>query len=550
VSVEKKISYFYTAKPISYEKINDEFTKMRCYVLATGKNANFSNIGKDAVEKALPSLFNIPVVGHLKQKDDGSFYIGGHDRQLIIENDSIYMNDLTVPFGVVPETSITEYVNVTENDGSIAEYLVCDIILWTGRYGEIMDAAYSDDIYFGQSMEIIPEDVVPLNEDKNYQDIKSFQFSALCLLGKSDNADYHTEPCFPSACVKPITYQVDENKFTTEFSIMMSKIEALYSSFENITTEKGGELMDEKLKLLQEHGLTAEEINFEFEDLSIEEMKEKITEFINSRENTDEAIVESESQATEPAEDTAETFSEETNVISFSATYNQKREALNNALSPIIITDESGNTISETYFWVCDFDDEFVYVEKSEYTNGDSNYSNGRFTYTFDDVELVATLGETYEEMVLTWLTKEESQRIQSEKSSLEDRVSALESELNSYTENHSADNAEVEELRAFKNDRLASDRKDSVDAIFSAFDEKLNGTEEYDTLKENYGDLPIQEIEDKCYAMVGKKDFKFSAVTKKPIDVVKIPIASPKNEDEPYDGLFGKFGKHSKNKD
>lgn len=550
MSVEKKISYFYTAKPISYEKINDEFTKMRCYVLATGKNANFSNIGKDAVEKALPSLFNIPVVGHLKQKDDGSFYIGGHDRQLVIENDSIYMNDLTVPFGVVPETSITEYVNVTESDGSTAEYLVCDIILWTGRYGEIMDAAYSDDIYFGQSMEIIPEDVVPFIDDKNYQDIKSFQFSALCLLGKSDNADYHTEPCFPSACVKPVTYQVDEGKFTTEFSIMMSKIEALYSSSENITTEKGGELMDEKLKLLQEHGLTAEEINFEFEDLSIEEMQEKITEFINSRENTDEANVEPEAKATEETEDTAETFSDEAKVISFSATYNQKREALNNALSPIIITDESGNTVSETYFWVCDFDDEFVYVEKSEYTNGGSNYSNGRFSYTFDDVELVATLGETYEELVLTWLTKEESQRIQSEKSSLEDRVSALESELNSYTENHSTENSEVEELRAFKKDRLASDRKDSVDAIFSAFDEKLNGIEEYDNLKENYGDLPIQEIEDKCYAMVGKKDFKFSAVTKKPIDVVKIPIASPKNEDEPYDGLFGKFGKHSNKKD
>lgn len=311
--------------------------------------------------------------------------------------------------------------------------------------------------------------------------------------------------------------------------------------------------MDEKLKLLQDNGLTAEEINFEFEDLSIEEMQDKITEFISSRESKDETIVEPEVEAieaTESTEDTAETFSEDTKVISFSATYNQKREALQNALSPIIIRDERDTVIAETNFWVSDFDDDFVYVEKYEWTNGDSNFSNGRFGYTFDADTLMATIDENYEEMVLVWLTKEQNQKIQDEKSSLEDRVKSLEDELSGYKESHSTDNVEVESLRGFKNERLESDRKNAVDAIFSAFDEKLSVIEEYDNLKANCGELTLQEIEDKCFAMVGKKDFKLSTIAKKPTDVVKIPISTPKNEDdEPYGGLHSRFGIKPKNK-
>jgi vacuolar-type H+-ATPase subunit E/Vma4 len=151
---------------------------------------------------------------------------------------------------------------------------------------------------------------------------------------------------------------------------------------------------------------------------------------------------------------------------------------------------------------------------------------------------------DNYEEMILTWLTIEQNQKIQDEKSSLEDRLSKLEDELNGYKDTHSADNEEVESLRGFKNERLALDRTNSIDAIFSAFDEKLTGIEDYDNLKENCSELEIQAIEDKCFAIVGKKDFKFSAISKKPIEVVKIPIASPKEEYvEPYGGIHSKFG-------
>ena len=64
----KTLSFSYVAKPISYEKINDKFTRMKCYVLALGKNRNFSHISKEAVDSALPSLALVPVVAHLQRK--------------------------------------------------------------------------------------------------------------------------------------------------------------------------------------------------------------------------------------------------------------------------------------------------------------------------------------------------------------------------------------------------------------------------------------------------------------------------------------------------
>jgi hypothetical protein len=523
-----KISLFYTAKPISYEKINEEFTKMRCYVLATGKNRNFSYIGKSAVDEALPTIFNIPVVAHIKKKDDGSYYIGGHDRQLIIDNDGITVNDLTVPFGVVPETNNLEYVNVSEEDGSIVEYLVCDIILWTGRYGEIMDATYSDEIYFGQSMEIIPSDMEPLEEDKNYQNIKSFTFDALCLLGKSDDEKYHTEPCFPSCCVKPTEYTKTEDKFTDEFSALMERVARLYSSNENITTEKGGGEMEKKLKLLEEYGLTQEELDFEIDELSVDEMKEKASEFLKNKE---EQIID----ATDEPEKTP---------ANFSATYNQKREAIRNALMPIITKDESDDVISEIYFWVADFDDKYVYVERSEWTESDYNIENGRFEYSFDETTLVATIGETYEKMILVWLTEEENKKIQDEKANMQSQIESIQEEFNLYVESHTAENSEVEELRSFKAERLASDKDEAIDAIFSAFNDKLTGIEEYDALKADHDNMDIQSIEDKCYSILGRKGFKFSATAKNPNEVVRIPAHIPDKSDDSYGGLVSEYRK------
>lgn len=527
----KIVSFYYTAKPISFEKVNENFTKMRCYVFALGKNRNLSHIGMDAATKSLPSLANIPIVAHLKRKDDGGYYVGGHDRELVITNDEILLNDLTVPFGLVPETYNAEFIEIKESDGSLKTYLVCDIYLWTGRYGEIMNAVYSEDLYFNQSMEIDVKDYEPLKEDTNYADIKSFEFSALCLLGKSDDPTYHTEPCFPSAHVEPIKYSLENEQLKSEFSLMMSQLKELAFSINKESCKEGGMSMQEKLELLQKYGLTVESIDFEIEDLTIEQLQEKIDEFVSNGENGEG--------------DTGETGNDETKL--FSATYREKRDAISKALTPIYVRNTEGDIVEETSYWLQDFDDTFAFVEKDHYTLNTYDYVNGRFAYSFDDSNMTVTITGEFEEVVLVRMTKEEKAKLDADKSQLEKSFADLQEEFESYKKTYKTEESEVEELKKFKENRLAGERKDALDNIFSNFDEKLKDNEEYEALKAGVGDMSIDEVSEKCYAILGKKEFKIKFNFNNENKPVKIPIKPPTKGEDPYNGLFEKYGIYPK---
>ena len=515
----KTLSFSYVAKPISYEKINDKFTRMKCYVLALGKNRNFSHISKEAVDSALPSLALVPVVAHLQRKDNGEFYIGSHDRQIVIEDNQIYLNDLTVPFGVVEQNFESEYVDVTESDGTIATYLTCSLIVWSGRYEGIMDAIYSDEIYFGQSMEIIPEVVEPLKSDTRYQDIKEFSFSALCLLGKSDDELYHSEPCFPSARVEPYQYELDQNKFKEEFSLMLSELKQLAFSFEGNNLKEGGkEELDEKLELIAKYNLTVESLDFNIEDFSLEELEEKLKEFSENEPDVKPETVE------------------------FSATYRQKREALGNALDPKIEKDADGNLIYEEYYWVSDFDDEMVYVERSIWTP--DNYENkyGRYSYSFDSENLTATITGEFEEMVLTWLTIEENQKIQDERTTMSENYEKLTKEFEDYKLNYSTPNTEVEELKNYQIKIQEEERENAETEIFTKFDKQLTGVEEYETLKANSKEYDLETLSDRCFSILGRKTANFTVVKPKENTVVKLPVEPTEVKTDAYGGLFSEF--------
>ena len=59
------IAITFKAKIKPVKPINEQFTLCKCFVMAIGKNVNKTIISKESVDDALPTLFNIPVVGHL-----------------------------------------------------------------------------------------------------------------------------------------------------------------------------------------------------------------------------------------------------------------------------------------------------------------------------------------------------------------------------------------------------------------------------------------------------------------------------------------------------
>ena len=215
------------------EELNSEFTLVKIKVMATGKNRNMSYFDKGVVESHLNSLNYAPVVAHLFKNEDGEYKIGGHDMYIDWEDWSV--KSLCVPFGVVKADTF-EWETVNEY-GADVEYLTCEAILWTGRYPELKETIYSEDVWWAQSMEVDCREYRPLESDSNYIEVLDFEFSALCLLYKSDNRDENVTPCFISAEVTPINFSADD------FAIKMNEMKQAMSevfAFE----DKEGENVD------------------------------------------------------------------------------------------------------------------------------------------------------------------------------------------------------------------------------------------------------------------------------------------------------------------
>lgn len=527
----------YSAKITPVKPLNDEMTLCKCYVLALGKNRNYSHISDEATQKALPTIYNIPVVGHVYVGEDGEYHMGGHDMTIARDEDNKYVfKSMCVPFGVVPENNDIHYETFIDSMGNEATYLVSNVVLWTGRYPDLCKAIYNDDIYFGQSMEINVKAYETLKDDEKYIDIKEYSFSALCLLGKSDDSEYHVEPCFPDSRVEPYHFSLDNSKFN---ELMQEFKQEFSECFHAINTNKGGE---EKLTIevydsvLAEFGLKVEDLSFEItENMTEEELRGKLVEFnekeveeISKEEPQAENVLEetekdepkpadekSEKENDEEHKDGKEEFSVEDNqdqtqseAVKFSQTYIEKQHALSLACSTISECNED-NCI---HYWLCDFDDKYAYLEETKFgrtTDTEQRYC--RVEYVINEDNKATFVGE-YVAVVLKFLTLEEIEKVDKER-------------------------AEYEELKQFRAERLEADRINEYDAVVSEFSD-LTGIEEFSQLVEDKMSFETAEaLREKCFAIRGKT--MSVKLDKKPEN--KMPIDFSKTE-EPYGGFFSKY--------
>ena len=305
---KKHTSLKFKAKVTPIEKINDEFTLCKCYVQGVGKNRNFSYMSKENIQRCLPTLSYAPVVGHLIDKLDedgnptGEKYMGGHDYYI---DDDWNLKSACVPYGVVKADSF-DFETVKEYEDEIeTEYLTAEVILWTGRYPELMEAIYSDDFYFNESMEISVSEYRPYEEDSNYTELTDFTYSALCLLGKADDktSPEHTEPCFVESKVIPVQYSLEREEFSKVMGELKNEL-AFYFNKDKIDGKEDEVVENEKEEVIE----TVEEVNEE----STEEVVENTTEETPDAEVNEDTNTESENEEVQEDETVVEASVEET----------------------------------------------------------------------------------------------------------------------------------------------------------------------------------------------------------------------------------------------
>lgn len=500
----KRCKVEFNAKVVPVEALNDEFTLCKCYVMALDKNRNLSVIDRDAADAALPTLFNIPVIGHLYVDEQGKYHMGGHDMTIVQGSDGQYeFKSICVPYGVVPQQDNVHYEDIKEPNGDTHTYLVADVILWTGRFPELYEAVYDEETYFGQSMEINVRDYAPFDEDKNYTKILEYSYSALCLLGKSDNPEFHVEPCFPMARIDAYEASAGDETFTELMTQLKSELAFCFGE----NDKKGGEGMNDNEVVVAEQATAEEtvvtsEIAEDAVDCSVE---------------TDNEIKDEDDEPAEVCETQEEDPAGDGEPQTFSSTYQEKREAICNALPHIYETDEDGACVRSVYYYLCDFDDTYAFVEKSEYAKDAAwTESKGRFAYTFDSESKTATINGELEDMFVRWLTGDEVAQIESQR-------------------------AQYEELAAYKAARDKADREAEIDAAIEEFSD-LDGNEMFAEISANkYSYESVDALKDACYIVRGK--FSKAAPQRKPDDSIAVPVGTH-IEPDVYEGFFAKYGK------
>lgn len=508
--------------------INPSFASARVSICYPGRNRNKSDISKDVLTKAIPSLYNVPIVGRYDEKAKD---FGAHDMRIHKDEDTgrIIIENATVPFGVVPESADISFETITEPDGTEREYLCTDVYLWKRQPGY---ECILEKKRFGQSMEINVTDYIIDSEE--YVVIQDMTFEALCILGDA------AEPCFECAAIQlneensALEYALSE--FKKEYFQMLNELKTCTASssdaFSDTTPEEGGQAQPVNIDKDNEQTLATAETQ------TVEEV-DGVTDVV-SMDNV------------EPTDgDAADTNTESAAKKAFT-TYNEKREALRTALSALCVYDDD----HLLDYWMCDFDDNYIYVEKYEYVNNENTHSYGRFTYVMNDGAVALS---DYTEMFITWLTAEEKAQIENERAAAEalknefdvykETHSIEDSTYNEYVESHSHSNEEYNLLATFKANIESEQHRQQVDEILAEFNEDLGKIEEYKNLVENAYEMSCEDLLRDCYLLRGKyktqKQFSFRAANK-----VVLPAIDVEKDDKPlpYGGVFEKYRNRIKN--
>ena len=307
--------------------LNKSFASAKVLIAYTGRNRNYSDIGKQAFIDALPSIKNIPLVGRYDvDKDD----FGGHDIKVINKEDGIDIVNATIPFGVVPE-SANQWFETRIVNGEEKECLFTDVVLWKRQHGYEHIASVGT---LGQSMEINIDSYVV--DSDGYCIIDKFQFEALTILGDD------ITPCFENACVQMYSNEIVSD-FKLQFSEMLREFKELNQSSTTVTDvtmevdidkNNGGSTMAEEIKneVVDEVTETVvEETLEETVENTVEDVAEEVVE--ETTDETTEEIVEEtveenkEEASTEEVveETTEETVVEESNE-DYSVLYSELKE--------------------------------------------------------------------------------------------------------------------------------------------------------------------------------------------------------------------------------
>lgn len=472
--------------PGNFEQSSDDMVgmlKLKLKVCHTELNRNGSYISEENMKKAIPSLKYRPLLAYIHTLPSGEDDFYAHNIEIVKDENGeekiCYLEKQVGCF--TTDEPYLEYDEKMDKTYVIAHAVIPE---------EYTSAA--DIIRRKRGTKVSCELVInelAYNAKEKHLELIDFYFGGTTLLGCDEDGVEIGEGMIGSRadisefCLEEKTYAFQE-----QIIEMQEKLDKIISCFNIDNSKKGGISMNHFEELLAKYSKTVEDITFEYEGMSDEDLDAKFEELFGEGEvePEDDSVVVENSDETEVVEVTEEE-SETTEVVeavvenkAFTRTYELSHDDIRCALYNLLMPYEEADN---THYYISEvFDDYFVY----ESWCGSTAYGQA---YLKDD-ETVSFDGERYE-LFREWLTASQKAELEA----MRTNYAAISEKLKVY---------EDAEIEAKKVELLNADDYASI-----------RDNEAFAELVKDHASVSFEELQVKCDQMLldAVKSGKYSAV-------------------------------------
>lgn len=501
--------------------------RLKFRIFHTGLNRNKSYVSNEAAEKAMNTIADRPVLAAIHQLDDGTWDFEGHEMEVVKDEngneETRYIESQVGSFSSEPA--------FWEHDDELNKDYVCAYAYISEEYTRACDIIRQKNGSKNSCELFIDE--LSYNAKEHYLDLINFYVNASTLLGSHDDGTKIEEGMQGSRAdiadfsVENNSVKFDKNEKLIELLESLNEKLSNFNKLEQTPVQKlskeGGNENRMFEKLLEKYGKTAEDITFDYAELSDEELEVKFAEIFEEDNSGDgesgEPSNDNEGDGNTNPENISDGECEDNQnfeklVRTYEISHEDTRYALYNLLAPY---EESDN---DYYYISAVYDNYFVYegwctdkIYRQEYAKDGDNIS-----FEGERIELFREL-----------LTASEKAELESMRSNY--------AALKEFKET-----AEKNELHAKREEILANENFASI----SEKDEEgkfIN--KDFEKLYTNMDNYSLEDLEKEAKLIYADSNMKtFAATTEKTQKKSTVKVFANVNKskkDNRYGNLFSK---------
>lgn len=520
-----------------FDNSKDGLMPVKLKACHIGRNRNQSCISEEVMNKHKNSFKGRPILGSIIKTDTGEYEFHSHD-YTIDDNGEVEYQEL--PVGVISELE-EPYLEYDEDEDKTYLMVSGNIFTDYSRAAEILERRRTCKC----SVEIAVNEM-SWDCDENYLSIDSFTFMGVTILGYEQDGVTEIQEGMKGSKITIDNFSVEQNSmFNDKIVDLLSNID---KKLDNLSHDKFNQKGVEKEvnhfeELLEKYNVKLEDIEFDYENMSDEELDVKFAELFDDSgdgepagESEGEGDAESEESEGEGEEaegdaEEAEVEAEEVEAQSEESEDEEeveidddgtpkKKKIENSEIKYELSHDDVRCALYELlraqsedgyyYAWIMEvYDDKFMY---EDYETG--KFYRQKYSKDGDSVSLDGESVEIFNE----WLTKEEK-----------DALDALK--------------ADYAELKSFKEQYDAAEIKAEKDAVLeSAEYAEMRETEEFKALVADADKYSVEEIKvkaDLIFAAAMKAKMNFEVAEPENKRSVSINLNEKQDKKKPYGRLF-----------